>query len=271
MKRVDPKQSKYLRLMPYGQPGSYKTRFAASAALYEPTSPVLMLNMGGNPLSILDYPQVPDILDVEKLADLKMVYDWLAGGMRQNSPLVQQFGLRHDYRTFVLDGITGTQRQAFNELQGIKDTVGDVNIPDREFRHYNKVLSLMVNMARLCFQLPMHVIITAQEQEKTDASSGLTKYRPLLDGQSQAEVPGWAYTVMRMAHRSAVSAKLQKEYGIEDKELKVDSVGVAFLKPTRNYYAKDQHGMGVDFIVEPTVEKVYNLAFRPRGVLQDER
>jgi hypothetical protein len=253
MKRIKATQSAYLKLCPYGQPGAGKTRFAGTAALDSRTAPVLWLNLSGNPLSIRDYEKHPDILDIEALDDVNQVYDWLTGGQKETDPIVKKYDLVPGYKTLVIDGITDVQREILTIVAGNQKVKPGTTPRPRELQHYNPSLDQMVMFAKYFFNLKkMHVIITALEREETDPDSQKKYYRPLLLGQAAGEVAGYAYTVMRMVPPDRIDRASKKKVGGETID-RPTTESIALLRGTSSYYAKDQHGTGLEFIVNPTV------------------
>lgn len=259
MKRVKPETAQHLKLLFYGMPGSTKTRTAGSAALDERTSPVLFLDIGGNPLSIRDYKPGPDIIEIEALKDLNPIYDWLLKGQPENAPIVRELELRPPYKTVVVDGVTDLQRFSFATVVGnTKAGPGDLQ-SQTQIQHFNAVLAQMTTMARLFYKLPMHVIVTALEREHIDQTTSTASYRPLLLGQSATEVSGYAYVVARMMHIARVGSKIKRESSIA--ELAADTVSVALFKPTATYTAKDQYGALGASMVDPSITKMLDLIY----------
>lgn len=254
MKRIKANQVHYLKLCPYGQPGSGKTRFAGTAALDSRTSPVLWLNVSGNPLSIRDYPKQPDILDIEELTDVNDVYDWLEAGQKPTSPIVAKYDLTPGYKTLVIDGITDVQREILTMVAGNQKTKPGSLPRSRELQHYNPSLDQMVMFAKYFFTKlrKMHIIITALEREETDKDTDKKYYRPLLLGQAAGEVAGYAYTVMRMVPPDRIDRAAKKKVGSDNVD-RPTTESIALLRGTSSYYAKDQHGTGLEFMVNPTV------------------
>lgn len=255
MKRIRADQVEYKKLMFYGQPGSTKTRTACSAALDDRTSPVLLLDCGGNPLSIRDYARKPDIIQIDALADLNPVYRWLATGQDPKDTLVKQMDLNTDgYKTVILDGVTDLQRFSFAQVVGnVNKLPGDIPSPT-QIQHHQGVLQQMTNLSRLFFKLPMNVIVTALEKETQDAN-GQLMYRPLLTGQAPGEVAAYAYTLARLVHRARVSKREQRDLKIAE-DPNEETVAVAFFRPSGAIMAKDQSGIGLDFMVDPTITKI---------------
>lgn len=256
-KRVEVSHESYLRVLFYGKPGSTKTRTGASATLDERTSPLLILNASGNPLSIREYDPQPDIIDIEELKDVNAPYDWIRGGQKENHRFCQEFELSPPYKTLMVDQLTDLQRMSFAHVTGSKG-IGPGDYPQRVQRqHFGSVLSQMVNFSKLYYSLPINVIMTALEKTTVNEMTGAVTYSPLLWGQSDVEVPGYAYVVARLVHRSQVRKNVLKV--VEDADS--STVSVAFFVPGGTYYAKDQYGALGMFMADPTISKMVDLIY----------
>jgi hypothetical protein len=263
-KRVNFKNFEHIKMLLYGQPGSTKTRTAATAAWDDRTSPCLMLEKAGNPLSIRDYEKVPDIISVESLEEYNPFYNWLRAGQPVNDPIVKAFDLRPPYKCLVIDGATETQRMSFMNVTNSKNT-GPGSFPNpNEIQHFNRVLAQMTNWARLFFELPMHVFITSLEREDRDESTGTPHFKPLLWGQSAGEVAGYAYAVARMLHVTRLDNKLKMALGDELKNN--DVISAAVFQPSAKWVAKDQYGCLGAAVVNPSVTKFMDLIFGKQEV-----
>jgi hypothetical protein len=219
-------------------------------------SPVLHIDAGGNPISIRDYKSIPDIIQVDKLDDFNLIYEWLAAG-QPASTKVKEMGLTPGYKTLIIDHITDIQRMSFRQVVGTTN-VGPGSIPaTAEIQHFNKVLGQMVNFARLFFALDMHVLMTALERSDKDELTGAFMQKPLLWGQSSSEVSGYAYVVARLVHRTRLSGKIKMAIG-EDVINDQASI-VALFRPSGKYIAKDQYLMLGDYMADPTMTKIYEL------------
>jgi hypothetical protein len=256
MKRIQSDSEILLKVLAYGQPGSTKTRTVSTAALDDRTWPVLMLDAGGNPLSIREYARKPDIIQLDALEDLNPIYRWLALGQPPADPLVKQLALMQDgaYKSIIIDGITDIQRFSFAKVVGNVGKLPGELLAPTQIQHHQSVLQQMTNMARLFFKLPLNVFVTALEKETQDAN-GQLMYRPLLTGQAPGEVGSYAYTVMRLVHRARVSKREQRDLKIAEDPTD-QTVAVGFFRPSGSTMAKDQHGIGVDYMVDPTVTKM---------------
>lgn len=258
VRRVD-LQSPYVKVLFYGQPGSGKTRTVGTASLDERTSPCLMIDVSGNPVSIRDYEPLPDIISISKLSEFNPIYEWLATGQPEDNQLVSDFELSPPYKSLVVDGITEVQRMSFRTVIGTT-AVGPGSIPaSAEIQHFNKVLGQMVTFANLFFSLPMHVFMTSLERENQDQMTGAITYKPLLWGQSSGEVPAYAFTVGRLIHRAKLDGRMKRAIEITEDPVGEDISTVAFFMPSGKFMAKDQTGTLGQFMVDPTVTKMLDL------------
>jgi hypothetical protein len=157
----------------------------------------------------------------------------------------------------IVDGITDLQRISFGLVTGNR-TKGPGDVPTSiERQHYGQVLAQMTNFARLFFvNLPMHVIITALEKEDVEAATGVTRHRPLLLGQSASEVGAYAYVVARLTHASKFEKRDLRDTTNSGENPTADTTSVAFFKPSSRIVAKDQIGIGVPFMFDPTMTKI---------------
>lgn len=246
----------------YGQPGSGKTRTVATAAQDERLAPVLMLEQGGNPISIRSYTRAPDIVHMDGLAEFNPIYEWLAKGQPADHTVAEKLELNPPYRTLVIDSITEVQRMSFGTVVGTTGT-GPGSIPSTaEIQHFNKVLAQMVTFARLFFSLPMNVILTSLERDDKDETTGTIMHKPLLWGQSSGEVSGYAYLVARLVHRARLDNKTKMavdkavELKIVEDPITDTTVSVALFQPSGKYIAKDQYGALGPFMADPTMTKI---------------
>lgn len=265
MRATNPSEIQWLKLLLYGDPGSTKTRTAATAAQDPRTAPALLIDIGGNPISIRDYDKRPDIISIDALTDLNLIYSWLKGGqvttaefMQANKKVnfVETMQLHPPYKTLIIDGVTDLQRFSFGLVTG-NDSTGPGDLPNETKRpHFNAVLGQMVKIARMFYDLPMHVIMTALEHSDKDATTELITYRPLLLGQSASEVAGYAYVVGRLVHRTRIADKI----GFAEDAIGKTATSIALFKPSGKYVAKDQTGRLGSYMIDPSMTKIMDLA-----------
>jgi len=256
--QINPRSNPYTRTLFYGRPGSTKTRTACTAALDSRTSPCLLLNAGGNPLSIRDYDPQPTIIEMEQLEDLNAPYDWLRKGQPVSHPFVKQFDLTPPYKSVIIDQITQVQRMMFAKTMGYDDTARygpGTLVPKREWEHYNKVLYSMINMASLYVSLPIHVILVAQESNKP-IEEGVVGVA--LEGQGAIEVPSYVYVIGRLVHRGRMKTGLVTRM---EEASGVEVVSVCFFASAGGYDAKDQYGALGDYMINPTLTQMLDLIY----------
>lgn len=253
----------YLKALWYGQPGSTKTRTAATACDDPRTAPVLWLDVMGNPQSIRMNKNQPDMISLDSLGDLNEPFDFLINGQDPNHPLAKDFDLHPPYKTVVVDGITEIQRYSIRRVTGTTK-IGPGDIPNKvERQHFGAILQQMLNFADLFYKLDMNVIFTALEWARDDGGS--TIYVPNLMGQAVEQVPAYALLVGRMVTRN----KVDKVLIAQDDTLRADeTVSVMLVTPGGRYYAKDQYLMGVDYFVNPTVSDLLDAIQKSGEVRQ---
>jgi len=69
-----------IKAMIYGDSGSGKTYFIGTATQCEETSPVLVLNARGQPVTFRLFDDPPLVVDIEEMGDFNAPYDWVLGG-----------------------------------------------------------------------------------------------------------------------------------------------------------------------------------------------
>lgn len=255
--RLDIGMEPYLRMLFYGKPGSTKTRTAATAALDERTAPVLLLNAAGNPIAIRDYDPAPDVINIEDIKDVNAPYDWIRSGQSEKHVFCKEFELTPPYKTLIVDQLTDVQRMSFALVTGNKDLAPGTHPKPSTQRQFGSVLGQMVNFAKLYYSLPIHVIMTCLEKTVKNEATGAISYAPLLWGQSDTEVPGYAYVVARLMHRSILANRALKIMEDVDE----NTVSVAFFTPGGTFYAKDQYGALGDWMAAPSLTKMVDLIF----------
>lgn len=254
MKKIDIAKSKHIKLMPYGYPGSGKTHLCGTFALDDRTAPVLHIDCGGNPETLGKFEQIGDVLRLERIAELNAVHDFFVKGQPTNHVLVSQFGVTPGYKTLILDGISDLQRYSFVSVMG-EENQQIADVPRKpEFGDWRAVLGQMTKISKKLFDLSMHVVVTAWEKADTDQDTGITRFRPLLVGQSIDTVPGYALAVGRMINPSRADGKVAQL--LKDN---ASAKSIIIFVPTKNYDAKDQHGFGVPALLDPSASKLLDL------------
>lgn len=203
------KEAEYLRLCGYGEPGTGKTWFGASACLAEETSPVMYLEYRAQIASIRSNPEYIDaiedgrlvILTLDDYEDLNYVYSWLSVGPGNVEPLDKLFDGKHP-KTVVFDSLTELQRAEVMRRAGNKPGKFIRDVEQPQIQHWGSLLNQFTLLAHLYFQLNMHVVFLGLESvdyasRVVGEAQRVTGHRLALQGQAQRQFPAYALTVMR--------------------------------------------------------------------------
>lgn len=262
-----PDKRAYIKMLVYGQPGSTKTRTTYSAALVDEMWPVLVLESGGNPESTFSYERIPYIVKLEQLKDLNDPYDWFTKGCKPAHRFAKEFDIP-PVKTIIIDGITDVQRMSFGLVTG-NQRLGPGDIGARvERQHFGSVLNQMTRMTKHYFSLDCHVLITALEKHQTNQAGALIRIAPLIWGQSENEVSGYALVNARLIHHSNISAGV-KQYLKKTKQTINNNDSIAYFEPEGIIQAKDQYGRLPSFMTAPTMRKIYDAIYSGEGAFVD--
>lgn len=252
-------ETQYIRALIYGDSGSGKTTLLGSATQCHETSPLLVLNAGGQPVSLRNCVPRPLVLTVTAMADFNPIYEWLAadqpewfvdGGKYGDSSMghiIRQYfesitpdgaePVKHRFGMLGIDSITQVQRIALEQLAGSAPLPGSVP-PQTQIKHWGRALAMMTNLADKYFKLPIHTMMTALTRRDTIESLGLTLFCPFLWGQSSLEVPSHAEMVGRLRCTHTISpteqAALSKRFNGNVPH------NIVYLRGGRDYIAKWQ-------------------------------
>lgn len=268
-------ETTYIRALIYGDSGSGKTTLLGSATQCPETSPLLVLNAGGQPVSLRNCVPRPLVLTVAKMTDFNSVYEWLAADQPtewlDEDGKLNRAGLGsvlNDYFESIecgdrrfgmlgIDSITQVQRIALEQLAGSAPLPGSVP-PQTQIQHWGRALAMMTNLANKYFKLPIHTMMTALTRRDTIESLGLTLFCPFLWGQSSLEVPSHAEMVGRLRCTHTISpteqAVLNKRFGGDVPH------NIIYMRGGRDYIAKWQGVNNPPAVVAgPTVAKFVEI------------
>lgn len=213
MKLITPEkldeEIRLLRVLGYGQPGSGKTWFGASACLSEETSPVLFLEYKAQAGSLAQNEQYREamndgrlvLLRLEEYSELNHIWSWLNGSPRKELDKLFDGGKP---KTLVLDSVTELQRREVLRAAGNDPDKFVTSIEKPRIQDWGNLLNQFALLANLFYgNLDMHVIFLALEavdykREKDSLDQTVAGYRVALQGQAQDQVPAYAYTLMRL-------------------------------------------------------------------------
>lgn len=240
----------------YGAPGAGKTWLASTAALDDRFGKVLMLEAFGNPISIRNFERKPKILTMTKMSDFNDPYEWLVNGQDPNASFAKEWNLEPPYQTLIVDGLTEVQRFVVRRVAGV-DSVNPGDLaPALTRQGFGQLLGTMLNWAVHFVQLDLNIIMTSLEATQQDASTGILHKHPLIWGQTGNEIAGYMFLVTRVTNGLVGDRVL---LGRKDNDVREDTHSVAFFKETSTFYAKQQYGLLVDHLVEPTMGQILDL------------
>ncbi len=283
----------YLKALIYGDSGSGKTWWVGTFTQCEDTSPVLVLNSRGQPITFQLFDNPPFVFNIGRMEDYNLPYKWLLNGqpwsviqrlVQDDAPNRFAFELwrwaaeRYDlsdevmadpdgvedmipkFKTLAIDSLTQTQRISLRQIAGDLDKLpGD--IPSQTtYGTWGKTLGQLTLLADLYFKLDMHVVITALRRHQFLENQGRNMYYPFFWGQSANELPSYAEMLGMLVpvsslpvHQDRVVDELAKQSG----EIPFN---VLLLRGSRTHNAKWQ---GVrnppEMLVNPTASKVIRI------------
>lgn len=203
----------YLRVCCYGEPGTGKTWFGASAALDPATSPVLFVDFRSQVTSVRSNKAYMRAINVGALVivtlseydELNHIYTYLFT-KNPKLPIAEHFtrdGVHQMPKTVVVDSATELQRAEVLRLGGNLPNkfIRDVQPP--EIREWGTLLNEFALLSRLFYALPMHVVFNCLEavdygRHKVGEAAPIVGYRIAMQGKAQRQFPAYALTLMRL-------------------------------------------------------------------------
>jgi hypothetical protein len=292
--QVETFEETHLHALFYGNSGSGKTHLLGTCMLHEDTSPLLVLNARGQPITFRNFPEDkrPLVLTVESMEDFNDIYAWVSAGQPVHRSLseftfdawgsdawleaveklptpfnhIYKYLHQHNTRQFKslgIDSITQVQRISSDTVYGKASSWRPSwQPPKTSYSGFHTILGQMTKLADYHFQLDVHVIMTALERHNEMPTLGITKYYPFLWGQSSLEVPSYAECVGRLINIDSLPVQKVRRMKSEEPEEFRDSepYNALLLKGGRDYIAKWQGVSGPpDVIVNPTIGKLMHI------------
>ena len=249
---------KFIRMMVYGESGSGKTQFCATAVEVNNMCPVLLLDCGTSSDTIIAEPRFKNvqIARLTKWNDLQDYYEWLLpvdkGG--QGNPL--------KIKTVILDELNTIYRSLLEKVIAHKvkikprNTVYEIQLSD-----YGDARRMMHLMLDSYLQLNINLLVTALVHEAT-TETGTKKYLPNLAGKLAEEVPGRFSSVGYLS--VDIPTRLSKKNNPSTEEEQITEFGIRIMRfvETRKIMAKwrgetETKWLGSEF-ENPTLPRILN-------------
>ena len=254
-------ESAYIKLLVYGASGVGKTRLCGTFDQDERTARALILNAAGNPITLRDNSPPPIVFDVTSFSDVSEVINFLRAP-KPDHPFRKRYDIPPDvnFKTVVVDTITELQRIIVYEVAGLPYDVGSsgpidlTQSPITRLADWNLILSRMLSLVSVLVQLPLHVVITAQERLITNETDSISSYVPMIQGAAQVHIPAYMNIVGRLVRRVRLpdgSVASSEDTGTRR------TASVLFTESGGRYYAKNQYDPEIPReLVDPTATKL---------------
>lgn len=223
----------WINMLLYGHPGAGKTVLAGSADAVDEMCDVVVVDVEGGTMSLQSFfPQV-EVVRVKNFQEMGSVYQELKR-------------MQHPYKTVVLDSLTEIQKMS---MQGImkeviaKEPERDPEVPSvREWGKNGEQTRAMVRAFR---DLPMNVIFTALAIEEKNPKTGLTEFRPSLNGKLSREVSGFM-DIVGYVYTKPIDEKLCR---------------MMLTGTTDTHQAKDRSNRLPQVLQNPSMKTIHDIIF----------
>lgn len=235
-KRIVPvsEATPYARVLLYGLNGRRKTRTAATA----PSHLIIDVDEEGS-RSVKNYPGV-EVFPAKSWEDVVWAYWYLRAG-------------KHKHKSFSIDTVTNMQMVCMTHVlkEGAdRDPMRDPAMPG--WKDYGKVNALMKKYLLFYRNLPLHMILIAQEKSVDNDETGETEHVPDLSPGSRGTAMACVDFIGRMYVKEVRTTKNKKEVkGWEPRML---------IGPHENYITKDRSGILPRIIRNPTMSQIIEAA-----------
>lgn len=220
IKRLSKPKDIYLNALFYGVPGSGKTELAGSAADVDDMSDVLIGDIEGGDMTLIDNPRIKrvdriDSIRITSYKQLGEVHKYLKAhcryrdqeGEEANNALrqleakflgvdVKEIETPRRYKTFVIDSLSELDQMVVNELLGIQagmdfnELLNDGNVEVAQFAEYKKNNQVMNLLCKSFRDLPISCLFTCHSVMDQDELKRMY-YSPALTGKLRTQVAGY--------------------------------------------------------------------------------
>lgn len=230
----------------YGGPGVGKTRVAASA----PSPLIIDVDEKGTDSVRRDID--PHVIRVETWGEINDIYWYLQSG-------------EHEFKSVVIDGVTGLQQLAMNFVLGdesSRDASIDPDMPER--RAWGKVGQLMKVQITNYRNLPFNTIFTALDRVRESGEGDeeeMMVVGPSLSPSIQKHMTAAVGTIGYLVKREVV-VKSKKVIGGEEKIKRRKEIRRRLLVgDSERYISKDRNGLFGEFIDAPDVSRMLDIIY----------
>jgi len=242
-KQIKPasKMPKHFRALLYGKSGRFKTRTASTA----PDCLVIDVNEEGTDSVRADYD--PHVFPVKYWQEINDVYWYLQSG-------------DHNYKTVVVDGLTGLQELCMKFVLGdeaARDASRDPDMPSRPV--WGKVGELMRTQIMNFRNLPMHVIFTALERKTQVGEDDEDDVEIFISPAVSPSVAGTAERAVGLIGYMQTRNVVVRDGGKKGTR-RVARVRM-HVEPSERWLTKDRYHLGAPYVDSPNLTDIINQIY----------
>lgn len=245
------RDNKLLRMLVYGPGGSGKSTFLSSFDQAMDGKRILIIECGGNPVSIIDRDPEPVVISISKFDEIEEVLRFLKNPA-PNHPFRKKYAIPEDmvFGAVALDTLTEFQRLVTDAILP-DENIALLRMP--QLQEWGTIGVRTTHPVRQLKSLPYHVIITAQEKSELNDVTDIAEARPFIHGSASSMVPAYVELMARFVRKPL------RKPGQKPSD-NVPVVTTALLQPGPTWSAKNQViSSDVKQIIDITAAKILEL------------